>query len=323
MESEFSKKESWLRWCSIKYPPRQQFDAWRAALNESHLGWELRKPCSSQFSGEIKMRNISGIRVVHCACEPCSGKRAMQEIRQSAEAYFGLLLICEGDEFVRCNDKVAHLGKHSFLLWDSTQHMEFKLGSKLKKVTLIVPQHQLRTRLPQVNNFIGKQIDLSSGLGAITASHVSALGSEANSIEKGWGDSIADLTLELIATCLQAKEPRPMTKARRELIADIRAYIKNNLDDPALAPSSIASNFGISPRYLHLLFEDVGISVSKCIMRGRLEQCRRDLISVGAYRSSITEVAFRWGFNDSAHFSRVFKNYYGLSPRDYHKRHFS
>jgi methylphosphotriester-DNA--protein-cysteine methyltransferase len=27
------------------------------------------------------------------------------------------------------------------------------------------------------------------------------------------------------------------------------------------------------------------------------------------------EIAFRWGFNDAAHFSRVFKAQYGVSPR--------
>jgi AraC-like DNA-binding protein len=30
---------------------------------------------------------------------------------------------------------------------------------------------------------------------------------------------------------------------------------------------------------------------------------------------NITEVAFRWGFNDMAHFSRAFKAHYGASAR--------
>ena len=31
----------------------------------------------------------------------------------------------------------------------------------------------------------------------------------------------------------------------------------------------------------------------------------------------ITEVAYRWGFNDSAHFSRLFKASFGMSPTQY------
>ncbi|NPV70062.1 MAG: helix-turn-helix domain-containing protein [Firmicutes bacterium] len=66
----------------------------------------------------------------------------------------------------------------------------------------------------------------------------------------------------------------------------------------------------------------MGVSVSNWIMHRRLEQCRRELVRIGPVRDSITEIAFRWGFNDSAHFSKAFKRLFGLSPRDYQKRHF-
>src|ERR1700761_4411773 len=33
--------------------------------------------------------------------------------------------------------------------------------------------------------------------------------------------------------------------------------------------------------------------------------------------TSITEIAYRWGFNDSAHFSRLFKASFGMSPTQY------
>ena len=37
-------------------------------------------------------------------------------------------------------------------------------------------------------------------------------------------------------------------------------------------------------------------------------------------RLSISEICFRWGFNELAHFSRAFRNQYGLSPREYPSR---
>lgn len=316
-------EDPWMRWCSADFPPKLQFDAWSSALNDSHLEWVLNKPLSPKFSGEIEMKKIGGIRLLHCICEPCDGKRTINEIRQSKEAYFGLLHIYEGYELVRCSDKEVCLDQSGFVLWDSTRPVEFKLGARLKKVTLLVPQDKLRARLPNVDDYIGEKIDFSSGLGAVTASHIAALGKEAIHIENGWGDSIVDVTLELIATCLQARQTRPVTKIRKELLTDIRTYIENNLDDPYLGPGSIAGNFGISIRYLHLLFEDLGISVSSWIMQRRLERCRRELVRAGMYKNNITEIAFKWGFNDCAHFSRVFKKYYGLAPRDYQKRHFN
>ena len=69
-------------------------------------------------------------------------------------------------------------------------------------------------------------------------------------------------------------------------------------------------------RYLHLLFSRFGTTVSRWILERRLERCRRELVVTGPHKN-ITEVAFKWGFNDAAHFSRVFKKRYGVPPREY------
>jgi AraC-like DNA-binding protein len=98
------------------------------------------------------------------------------------------------------------------------------------------------------------------------------------------------------------------------LFARVRAAIDENLADPGLRPPLIAAAHGISLRTLHTLFAEHGESVSGYIRRQRLARCRADLLRPGPL--SITEAAFRWGFTDSAHFSRVFKAEYGRSPRD-------
>jgi len=54
-----------------------------------------------------------------------------------------------------------------------------------------------------------------------------------------------------------------------------------------------------------------------------LQQNREDLASAAQRKRSITEIAFSWGFNSSPHFSRLFKERYGISPRRYRARAFS
>jgi AraC-like DNA-binding protein len=46
----------------------------------------------------------------------------------------------------------------------------------------------------------------------------------------------------------------------------------------------------------------------------RLKACYREL-SQARLTETVTEVAFRWGFNDAAHFSRSFKEAFGTTPR--------
>ena len=114
-----------------------------------------------------------------------------------------------------------------------------------------------------------------------------------------------------------------MTKARQDLFDGIMDFIHKNLDHPELGPILIAGNHHISTRYLHLLFAEKGLSVSHYILDKRLEQCRRQLSHQNPYKDSITSIAYHWGFNDSAHFSKVFKKKYGVTPKEYQNRYFS
>src|SRR5581483_2092631 len=90
--------------------------------------------------------------------------------------------------------------------------------------------------------------------------------------------------------------------------------------DPGLTPAQIAAATGISVRHLHRLFGDRGCTVAEWIWQQRLDRCRTDLYHSQASGRSITEIAFSWGFSDSAHFSRCFRKTFGLSPREFKSR---
>jgi AraC-like DNA-binding protein len=46
-----------------------------------------------------------------------------------------------------------------------------------------------------------------------------------------------------------------------------------------------------------------------------LVACRRDLVYPRLASRSVSGIAFSWGFNEAAPFSRSFKEQYGLTPR--------
>jgi len=75
----------------------------------------------------------------------------------------------------------------------------------------------------------------------------------------------------------------------------------------AKAPDSAAAHF------------DAGQSFAQYLRSRRLERCRAELVHQLYAHLSITEICFRWGFNDSSHFSHAFREQYGMSPRDYRK----
>jgi acetamidase/formamidase/AraC-like DNA-binding protein len=93
--------------------------------------------------------------------------------------------------------------------------------------------------------------------------------------------------------------------------------IERRLDDPDLVPARVAQAEGISERYLQKLFEGAGDNFTHYVRERRLQRAWADLSNPAEAHRSISEIAYRCGFVDSAHFSRTFRQRFGMSPREF------
>lgn len=93
--------------------------------------------------------------------------------------------------------------------------------------------------------------------------------------------------------------------------------INASLSDGNLSPGELAARLNVSLRRLYRAFEADGESVCRYIQMCRLQRVAADLIDPNLSNESITQIAFKWGFSDTAHFSRAFKRHYEQPPRDY------
>jgi len=109
-------------------------------------------------------------------------------------------------------------------------------------------------------------------------------------------------------------ERQSLSQKRRQ---DVLRYIEIHLSDPKLNADMVAQACGISRRYLSHLLRQQGTSFPALIWDWRLKTAHDWLASEVATNISIAEVAFRIGFKSPAHFSRLFKRVYKMSPREY------
>jgi len=132
--------------------------------------------------------------------------------------------------------------------------------------------------------------------------------------------TIRALLIQLIGGSLKAKRTPDTSRATEPTHNRVRAFILANLASPGLSPATIALRCGTSVRCLHRLFEGSGHTLRGWIRHERLERCRRDLQDERCAMRSITEIAFGWGFSDAAHFSRTFRQTYGVAPSELRRR---
>jgi len=94
------------------------------------------------------------------------------------------------------------------------------------------------------------------------------------------------------------------------------AASRQNLHDAELTPQRAADHVRISVRTLHSRFKLIGKSFGHWVLDSRLDACRNALRDGNQNRLSISEIAFRWGFNDLSHFNKAFRARFGCSPRE-------
>jgi AraC-like DNA-binding protein len=100
-------------------------------------------------------------------------------------------------------------------------------------------------------------------------------------------------------------------------LQDVLKYIDVHLSDPKLSVSTVAAGCGISTRYLSYLLNLHGTPFTTLIWDKRLKAASQWLASAQPRDACISEIAYRSGFKSPAHFSRMFKRAYEMSPRQY------
>ncbi|MEP6407289.1 MAG: helix-turn-helix domain-containing protein, partial [Marinobacter sp.] len=133
----------------------------------------------------------------------------------------------------------------------------------------------------------------------------------------GWKE---DCLLNAVLSLLQPlfTQTRDRSKEYHSIyLQKAMTFIERNLNDSAIDAQVVANHLGISSRHLQRIFKTLDTSFSRLVREHRLSACASDLANPKLIHLDVTSIAFHWGFKDCAHFSRVFKDYYGLSPSQY------
>lgn len=100
------------------------------------------------------------------------------------------------------------------------------------------------------------------------------------------------------------------------VIEYLDASVKNDIGLTELAGLLNLSSFHFS----HLFKNTLGISPHQFYLHLKIH---RAMMAIQHSNSSLTDVAYEFGFSDQAHFSKMFKKIAGLSPREYRNNQYS
>ena len=121
---------------------------------------------------------------------------------------------------------------------------------------------------------------------------------------------------DLLGALFAGSDFPPNSSHTDRLFSRVCSIARNHFSDPDLSLRDVASEAGISLRYLQKLFTARGLTYSLFIQSLRLDHAAHLLArrQPTKSRQMLSEIAYSCGFRDYAHFSRIYRLRFGCSP---------
>ncbi len=261
---------------------------------------------ASKKHGPTKIQEVSRMRQIEA--EICNKKNILVFPHLHNEIEF---LICtEGEIEVTCGQEKQIIQKNGFaLVMPFTMHMYQTL--KYSKSLIITIS---RENLPIFHQYLTKE-PLYPFVETLRCDDVEYVTNQL------CAENLSNLTIEqligyvhIILNAAFQKMTFREKKGMVDLLPDVLEYINDNFQNH-LSLNDIARHVGVNPSYLSRFFSDkFGSTITKYINEIRINYAKVLLLSS---EDSITEIAYKCGFESIRSFNRTFLDFVNVTPREY------
>lgn len=307
-------------------PATERFARFGELVNDAFcpMGVELPSTSTGDFDGSLRRQQLGELGFAAVRSSPLDVYRRRTDISKATDASYLVKIQVEGEGKVQQMGREAHLAPGDFALCLSSEPYELHFDSVYSQIVLAVPQPLLEECVQHPSQHLAVRMDSSVGANGLFSQFVTSIASRLDDMDGVLARRLEANVIDLLATTLghaQESQKRDLLNAgvKCEYIQRIKHFIRRHLDDERLGPEWISSAHHISTRYLHMLFEDESVSISRYIQQLRLESCRAALADCAFASYSVSEIAYRYGFKDASHFSRAFKTEFNETPARYRK----
>ncbi|MGV1756746.1 helix-turn-helix domain-containing protein [Rhizobium sp. A22-96] len=236
-----------------------------------------------------------------------------------------LIVQTEGSASLKQGGMHAPVSRNALVIYDPSRPYMLTNSTPVRQLLLQLPRHSLpATAIERLSQPFTAHAD-RDGMCRILLSLMDSTIHEIDHLDEARRASVGQTMIELVRTMIgtDLQQVMPVANPLHTLLQRIRDFIDLNLDRPDLTVTMIARRMGCSVRYVYRAFEAECLTPSDYIWNLRVQKAAEKLRDAGGYAGEISEIAFALGFSSSAHFSRVFRHRYGVSPSQWRKANMS
>ena len=114
-------------------------------------------------------------------------------------------------------------------------------------------------------------------------------------------------------------EEYEMTETDKKFLKDVDIYIRDNMGDPDTTVESMSAHLYISRVQLYKRMVSLTGTTPSEYLRAKRIHRSEELLRSGEF--TVSEIAYKVGFNNPRYFSKYFQEEYGMTPSQYKKTH--
>jgi AraC-like DNA-binding protein len=302
--------------------PKQGIEYWNDVACNTFTAQSI-DPLDDRFHAAMYRANLGDLRMALAVSTSAVVTRSRHQVARSPEAYYLLHLQLDGCSVNRQDGREIELTRGDFAMVDSTRPYRIEFRQDTSILVLRAPQGLFRRSIPSPETLTLLPMSGRSGAGHIASRLIQEVWA---GLQQGLPvESASDLCRAVVDLLAGAYAAVPRLRVRSPstagtLRARICSFIEKRLGEQDLSIASIATAFGITARYVHTVFEADEHTVSEYIQTRRLQEAATTLVHPARSTVTIGEVAVAHGFKSQAHFARIFRTHYGVTPREYRRR---
>ena len=274
---------------------------------------------AATIEGDIAADTLASLQLSRVTATPQHVRRTAAKIAHASEDYFLVSIQTRGEGSVLQDGRTALLSPGDFALYDSTRPYELRFEVPFQQYVLRLPGPTLRTALRDTHTLTASKVSGQHGAGHLMIGMINALAADIDTLAPESAAAVAESVTQILVaglSALPAARQQPVSKLTAYHREQTKAVVRAELRDPLLTVAGIAQRLRVSPSTLHRAWAGEACSIAEWIWTQRLDASRRDLLDPSRDACSVSQIAFSWGFNDAAHFSRAFRARFGCSPRE-------
>ena len=304
--------------------PRERVGFWGDWIDRLFHG--LKNDCYGDAAFDGRMSTVHAGDVVLTRLEANRHRvvRSASQVRQSGAGYLKIVAPFVGCAGVEQQGREAWVTPDQWSLYDTTDSYAVANPVRVEHLIVMIPKQHLAERGlggAALGPLMARRLGGSGGVSRLALETMRSAYRELPGMSEAAARGVGDAVTQFVHLSMLDLAGIGTAVTQREALRErIKQHVGQHLGDAALSVDAIALALNCSRRQLYNAFSEEPDGVAGYILRRRLAACRHAFDDRGQAHRSITDIALSFGFQNMAHFSRVFRAHLGLPPSDYRRQ---